>query len=169
MEASIEVKEISKKEQESEDTAKEIKELLKSVGAHSSDSKPTALGTSASNVSLKKYDTSPSFNFRKINTQYYREAHDKVWTKLRNECYTFKPKEAGELVELMQQQELYRTKCGSRILCLDGGGIRGLIQMAVLREIERLTEKRIIDLFDWIVGTSTGGIIALALTYGKTF
>jgi calcium-independent phospholipase A2 len=28
-------------------------------------------------------------------------------------------------------------------------------------------EKKIIDLFDWIVGTSTGGIIALALVYAK--
>lgn len=34
-------------------------------------------------------------------------------------------------------------------------------------DIEERTEQKIIDLFDWIVGTSTGGIIALALVYGK--
>ncbi len=57
---------------------------------------------------------------------------------------------------------------GSRILFLDGGGIKGLIEIEVLMQIERLTERRITDLFDWIVGTSTGGIIALGLVYGKT-
>ena len=36
----------------------------------------------------------------------------------------------------------------------------------VLIRIEQLTGKKIIDLFDWIVGTSTGGVIALGLVYG---
>ena len=36
----------------------------------------------------------------------------------------------------------------------------------VLIHIEQLTGKKIIDLFDWIVGTSTGGVIALGLVYG---
>lgn len=56
---------------------------------------------------------------------------------------------------------------GSSILFLDGGGIRGLISIEILMDIEARTEQKIIDLFDWIVGTSTGGIIALALVYGK--
>ena len=55
---------------------------------------------------------------------------------------------------------------GQRILCLDGGGLKGLILIEVLIHIEKLTGKRIVDLFDWIVGTSTGGVIALALVYG---
>ena len=54
---------------------------------------------------------------------------------------------------------------GSRILSLDGGGIRALIQIDILCEIERLTGKRITQLFDWIIGTSSGGILALALVY----
>ena len=54
---------------------------------------------------------------------------------------------------------------GCRILSLDGGGIRGLIQIEVLSELERLTGRRIRDLFDCIIGTSTGGIIALAIVY----
>jgi patatin-like phospholipase/acyl hydrolase len=51
-----------------------------------------------------------------------------------------------------------------RILSIDGGGIRGLIPAVVLAEIERRTDRRITDLFDLIAGTSTGGILACALT-----
>ena len=56
---------------------------------------------------------------------------------------------------------------GSRILFLDGGGIRGLIQIEVMSIIEQRTGRTITELFDWIVGTSTGGIVALGLVYGK--
>ena len=50
-----------------------------------------------------------------------------------------------------------------RILCIDGGGIRGIIPAVILAEIERRTGRRIHQLFDLIAGTSTGGILALAL------
>ena len=56
---------------------------------------------------------------------------------------------------------------GQRILSLDGGGLKGLILIEVLIHIEKLTGKKIVELFDWIVGSSTGGIIALALVYGN--
>lgn len=49
-------------------------------------------------------------------------------------------------------------------LAIDGGGIRGLIPALVLEEIERRTGRGIATLFDLIAGTSTGGIIACALT-----
>ena len=51
-----------------------------------------------------------------------------------------------------------------RILSLDGGGIRGLVPALILASLEAETGKRITDLFDLVVGTSTGGILALALT-----
>ena len=50
---------------------------------------------------------------------------------------------------------------------LDGGGIRGLIQIEILSMLERRTGRKITELFDWIIGTSTGGIVALGLVYGK--
>ncbi|XP_055625339.1 85/88 kDa calcium-independent phospholipase A2 isoform X2 [Toxorhynchites rutilus septentrionalis] len=55
-----------------------------------------------------------------------------------------------------------------RLLCLDGGGIRGLVLAQMLLEIENLAQTPIIHLFDWIAGTSTGGILALGLGCGKT-
>ncbi len=51
-----------------------------------------------------------------------------------------------------------------RILSLDGGGLRGIIPVLVLKEIERRTGKRITDLFDMVAGTSTGGLIACGIT-----
>ncbi len=51
-----------------------------------------------------------------------------------------------------------------KILCLDGGGIRGIATAHVLSYIEQVTSKPIYQLFDLIVGTSTGGIIACGLT-----
>ena len=51
-----------------------------------------------------------------------------------------------------------------RVLSIDGGGIRGIIPALVLAEIEARTEKPIASLFDLIAGTSTGGILACALT-----
>jgi len=51
-----------------------------------------------------------------------------------------------------------------RILSIDGGGIRGVIPAVVLAEVERRTGRRVSDLFDLIAGTSTGGILAAALS-----
>lgn len=50
------------------------------------------------------------------------------------------------------------------ILSIDGGGIRGIIPASFLEDIERRTGKPASALFDIIAGTSTGGILAAALT-----
>ena len=52
----------------------------------------------------------------------------------------------------------------TRILSIDGGGVRGVIPAMVLDHIERECGKPVCELFDVIAGTSTGGIIALGLT-----
>ena len=53
---------------------------------------------------------------------------------------------------------------GFRILSLDGGGVRGLIELLVLKELEKVFHPLpVTSLFDLIMGTSAGGIIAMAL------
>ena len=53
-----------------------------------------------------------------------------------------------------------------RILSLDGGGIRGTFSAAFLATIEEMTGRSLVDHFDLIAGTSTGGVIALGLGLG---
>jgi patatin-like phospholipase/acyl hydrolase len=61
-----------------------------------------------------------------------------------------------------------------KLLALDGGGIRGVISLEVLRSIESLLQKELkrddtfvlADYFDYIAGTSTGAIIATFLSLG---
>lgn len=56
-----------------------------------------------------------------------------------------------------------------RILSIDGGGIRGIIPAVFLVEVEKRTGKKINELFDFIVGTSTGGIMSLLLTKENSY
>jgi predicted acylesterase/phospholipase RssA len=55
-----------------------------------------------------------------------------------------------------------------RILSIDGGGIKGVFPAAFLATVEQSVGGNIADYFDLIVGTSTGGIIALGLGMGLT-
>ncbi|MFB8788887.1 MAG: CBASS cGAMP-activated phospholipase [Potamolinea sp.] len=53
-----------------------------------------------------------------------------------------------------------------RILTIDGGGIKGVFPASFLASIEDTIGDKVSNYFDLIVGTSTGGIIALALGIG---
>lgn len=66
-----------------------------------------------------------------------------------------------------------QTQDIKRVLCIDGGGIKGVFPASFLFHLENTLKNlnqnnniKIIDYFDLIVGTSTGGIIALALGLG---
>src|ERR671936_349003 len=62
-----------------------------------------------------------------------------------------------------------------KLLAIDGGGIRGVLALEVLQRIEdllkaksRRADFRLADYFDYIAGTSTGGIIAAGLSIGMS-
>jgi len=50
-----------------------------------------------------------------------------------------------------------------RVLSLDGGGIRGLLELYWLKALETATHQKAYNLFDVYVGNSTGSIVAAAL------
>jgi patatin-like phospholipase/acyl hydrolase len=51
-----------------------------------------------------------------------------------------------------------------RVLSIDGGGIRGILPARVLVELERIRQVPIAEQFDLIAGSSSGALIALALS-----
>ncbi len=53
-----------------------------------------------------------------------------------------------------------------QILSVDGGGLKGLFAARFLMEWEQATKRPVASAFDLIAGTSSGGIIALALGVG---
>lgn len=55
-----------------------------------------------------------------------------------------------------------------QILAMDGGGLKGLFSAAMLAEFEQDLGVSLVDHFDLICGTSTGGLIALGLGAGLT-
>ncbi|XP_059048819.1 calcium-independent phospholipase A2-gamma-like, partial [Achroia grisella] len=55
---------------------------------------------------------------------------------------------------------------GPSVLAIDGGGVRGLAAIHLLRRLEALTGRRVHQLFDLIVGVSTGAIIAAVIGSG---
>jgi patatin-like phospholipase len=62
-----------------------------------------------------------------------------------------------------------------KLLAIDGGGIRGVLSLQILGEIETLliqeskvADYRLADYFDYVAGTSTGGIIAAGIAVGMS-
>lgn len=58
----------------------------------------------------------------------------------------------------------YTTVQTARILVLDGGGVRGLMELAFLEKLEQATGLKTAQLFHMVGGTSAGGKIAALLS-----
>lgn len=54
------------------------------------------------------------------------------------------------------------------ILCLDGGGMRGILTIQLLKKLEETAGIPCYQLFDMVAGTSTGGIIAGLIATGHS-
>jgi uncharacterized protein len=54
------------------------------------------------------------------------------------------------------------------ILCLDGGGMRGILTIQLLKKLEEIAGIPCYELFDMVAGTSTGAIIGGLITMGHT-
>lgn len=79
------------------------------------------------------------------------------------------PRSLGSLTERRKQLPWPKDR-EFHILSIDGGGIKGIFPASFLAEIEEryLAGGSIAKHFDLITGTSTGGIIALALSIGMS-
>src|SRR5262249_17660668 len=72
-----------------------------------------------------------------------------------------------------QRKKDLKKNGGVRVLALDGGGTRGVISVEVLRALEIELRAQpgheqacILGFFDFIIGTSTGGLISVLATGG---
>ena len=163
--------------------------LLYSVGAvhgmsrrKSSSSKPIAVHEETIELELERSIRFTDYDEGKTILSLSEDLEDYINMKMESSMsLTGNPDEAIAIA--MQQKEIaqYRktqprrddsrvgvhVQGGNKVLFLDGGGVKGLVQIEILCQIEERTGKKITELFDWIVGTSTGGILALGLVYGK--
>ena len=75
-----------------------------------------------------------------------------------------------------RDQHLGNDGLPKRILALDGGGLRGILSLAILQKMETILKERhgnadefrLCHYFDLVAGTSTGAIIAATISLGWT-
>ena len=150
----------------------EMEQLLKSLGAVCAESMQqqdaASISITPQTPTRESIGRAAAYTEGKVSRKLYKDLKD--WINEMMSSHT--PLPTGDVLQALplQQKELERYKLtGNRILCLDGGGIKGLVQIDILSQIEEATGKRIIELFDWIIATSTGGILALAMVYGELY
>ena len=109
-----------------------------------------------------------------------RDLFNKIRTKLHTKRNTPKDTttqdfkaDVTESISPQEQQALQKPE-ERFILCIDGGGMRGVIPMVLLQKLEDEIrccggEDSLDSYFDYIAGTSTGGLISLALTCPTEF
>jgi uncharacterized protein len=113
-------------------------------------------------------------------TQDFVAQHPEVLSQLKNGLDEAKNRElatkedvgslAEEVSDYLGRLPLVRGRGSDgvsfRILALDGGGLKGAFTASALATWEKQTGFRVIDHFDLVAGTSTGGILAIGFGLG---
>ncbi len=73
----------------------------------------------------------------------------------------------GKPVHIIENVGKLPGRYGIRILCLEGGGVRGPVLIKSLRRLEHAAGMPIGDMFDIVCGTGVGGVVACAVGSGK--
>lgn len=92
--------------------------------------------------------------------------NENVRLALNEDVAAIAEKVCGQLERLPLVRGKFSEGITFRILTLDGGGLKGTFTAAVLASWEQQTGLRVVDHFDLISGTSTGGILAIGLGLG---
>ncbi len=100
------------------------------------------------------------------NTDFTQLESNKAYDEFLAICIGLMASKQGVSTATDETDNASACRQNDNVLCLDGGGIRGLVLIQILNAIEEAAGRPIVDLFDWIAGTSTGGILALALAVG---
>ena len=165
----------------------EMLDLLYAVGALSSKSrklrfnKIPKLVESGSESGLERSIKLKDYDEGRTVLSLYEEMEDYINRRIESqESLSLNMDEAIAMTYQQQEMHRYKKTCkdeqhgigfevrgGSRVLFLDGGGIKVLVQIEILSRLEQETGRKITELFDWIVGSSTGGILALGMVYGN--
>jgi len=156
---------------EKEAVESEMGELLKSVGAVCATSLQQDIASPEAPIpqqanARETIGRAATYSEGAVSRTLYKDLEENL-NEIFSSCMSLPP---GDVLQALprQRKELERyKKTGNRILCLDGGGIKGLVQIDILSQIEEASGKRITELFDWIIAASTGAILALAMVYGR--
>lgn len=110
-----------------------------------------------------------TFNGKNKDSPYYRATpvyEPLLFEDIINAALEKKRQDAENGEPMQVDGNLERKK--KRVLSLDGGGIRGLILIQMLSILESHYHLKTYSLFDFISGTSTGGICALAFALERS-
>ncbi|GBE62754.1 patatin-like phospholipase family protein [Babesia ovata] len=64
------------------------------------------------------------------------------------------------------EQDIFKGR-GLRVLSIDGGGTKGVVILEILEQIEKILGRPLHEVFDFVCGTSCGGIIGALLALEK--
>jgi len=76
---------------------------------------------------------------------------------------TISQSKRAEILKKLNIPEHYKL-----ILCLDGGGVRGIFSIEMMKSLEKIMGEPIHEVFDMVAGSSTGGLIAGLLAMRMT-